>query len=86
MDSAHCTLLLAVLGGYHFLKTPIRSRYHKRLQLVPIGIRRTAQHLFGHRVCLFVTLDLEICSECGFLAMADIEDRNMELAVWKRVW
>ncbi len=76
-----------MLGGYHFLKTPIRFGYHKRLKLVPIGIRKIAQHLFGHfRVCVFVTLDLEICSQCGFLAMADVEDRNMQLAVWKRVW
>ncbi len=33
---------------------------------------------------MFVTLDLEICSHCGFLAMADAKDRDMELAVWKR--
>jgi hypothetical protein len=59
-----------VLGGYQFSKTPIGSGYHKRLQLVLVGIRRTAQHLFGHfRVCVFVTLGLEICSQCGFLAM-----------------
>jgi len=76
-----------VLGGYQFLKTPIGSRYHKRLQLVLVGIRITAQHLFGHfRVCVFVTLGLEICSQCGFLAMAVTEDKDMELAVWKRVW
>jgi hypothetical protein len=29
-----------------------------------------------------VTLGLEI----GFLAMADVEDRDMELAIWKKVW
>ena len=38
------------------------------------------------RVCMFVTLGLEICSQCGFLAMANVEDRDMELAIWKRVW
>jgi hypothetical protein len=38
------------------------------------------------RACMFVTLGLEICSQCGFLAMADVEDRDMELAIWKRVW
>ncbi len=50
-------------------------------------IPRTAQHLFGHfKVCMFVTLGLEICSHCGFLAMAVAEDRDIELVVWKRVW
>jgi hypothetical protein len=34
---------------------------------------------------MFVTLGLEICSYCGFLTMADVEDRNMELAIWKKV-
>ncbi len=38
------------------------------------------------RACMFVTLGLEICSQCGFLAMANVEDRDMELAIWKRVW
>jgi len=37
-----------VLGRYHFLKTTIRSGYHKRLQLVIVGIQKTDQHLFGH--------------------------------------
>jgi len=37
-------------------------------------------------VCMFVTLGLEICSQCGFLAIADVEDRDMELAIWKRLW
>jgi len=33
-----------------------------------------------------LTLGLEICSQCGFLAMADVEDRDMEPAIWKRLW
>jgi hypothetical protein len=71
-----------MLGGYHFLKTPIRSRYQKRLKLILVGIRRIAQHLLGHfRVCVFITLGLEICSQCGFLAMTIVEDRYMELTV-----
>jgi len=73
-----------VLGGYHFLKTPIGFGYPKRLQLVPVGIRKTTQHLFGHfKVCVFVTMGLEICSQCGFLAMATVENSDMELAAWK---
>jgi len=36
--------------------------------------------------CMFVTLGLEICSQCGFLAMAVAKDTDMELVVWKRVW
>ncbi len=75
-----------MLGGYHFLKTPIGSEYHKRLLLVPVGIRKIAQHLFGHfKVCVFVTMGLEICSQCGFLAMANAENSNMELAAWKGI-
>jgi hypothetical protein len=35
---------------------------------------------------MFVTLGLEICSQCGFLAMANVEARDMELTIWKRVW
>jgi hypothetical protein len=35
---------------------------------------------------MFVTLGLEICSQCGFLAMADVKDRNMELTIWKKLW
>jgi hypothetical protein len=74
--------LLLVLGGYHFLKTPIRFIYHKRLQLIPVGIQRTAQHLFEHfRVCVFVTMGLEICSQCSLLTMAAVKNRDMELAV-----
>jgi len=38
------------------------------------------------RVFIFVTLGLKICSQCGFLEMADVEDRDMELAIWKRLW
>jgi hypothetical protein len=28
-------------------------------------------------------MGLEICSQCGFLAMAVAENRDMELAAWK---
>jgi hypothetical protein len=35
---------------------------------------------------MFITLGLEISSQCGFLAMAIAKDRDMEIAVWKRVW
>ncbi len=28
-----------MLGGYHFLKTPIGSGYHKRLKLVPLEFK-----------------------------------------------
>jgi len=76
--------VVSSVGRVSFLKTPIGSGYHKRLRLVPVGIQKTAQHLFGHfRVCVFVTMGLEICSQCGFLAMAAAENRDMELAARK---
>jgi hypothetical protein len=34
---------------------------------------------------MFVILGLEIFFQCGFLAMAYVEDRDMELAIWKRL-
>jgi len=35
---------------------------------------------------MFITLGLEICSQCGFLAMADVEDRDMEKALVDLIW
>jgi hypothetical protein len=70
------------VGRVSFFKDTHRIWISQKTKTSSFGIQRIAQHLFGHfRVCVFVTLGLEICSQCGFLAMAVAEDRDMELAV-----